>query len=68
MKEWVFAFILAENVRNQLRRLLHFWHAAADLLSDWLPGRFEVQPVTPTQFGTAAFMFPTSFDPNRRPF
>lgn len=53
MKASVFAFILAENVRNQLRRLLHVWRTAADLLSNWLLGVFEVQSVTPTRFGTS---------------
>lgn len=63
----VFAFILAENVRNQLRLLLHVWRAAADLLSNWLLGLFEVQLVPPTHFGTPAFMYLTRFDPNRWP-
>lgn len=67
MKESVFAFILAEKVRNQLRLLLHVWRAAADLLSNWLLGLFEVQPVPPTHFGTPAFMYQTRFDPNGRP-
>lgn len=67
MKESVFAFILAENVRNQLRRLLHVWRAAAGLLSDWLLGLFEVQPVTPTRCGTPAATYQTRFDPNRPP-
>lgn len=67
MKESVFAFILAENVRNQLRLLLHAWRAAAELRSDWLLGLFELRPVAPTRFGTPAFVDQSGFDPNRRP-
>lgn len=64
MKASVFAFILAENVGNQLRRLLHVWRAAADLLSNWLLGVFEVQAATPTHFGTTASIDQTRFEPN----
>lgn len=65
MKASLFAFILAENVGNQLRRLLHVWRAAADLLSNWLLGVFEVRPATPTHFGTTAAIDQTRLEPNQ---
>lgn len=65
MKELVFAFILAENVRNQLRCLLRVWRMAGDRLSNWLLGVFEAQSVTPTRFGTTAFIYQTRFEPNQ---
>lgn len=65
MKAPLFAFILAENVGNQLRRLLRVWRAAADLLSNWLLGLFEVQPATPTHFGTTASIHQTRCEPDQ---